>query len=322
MRYAFFVMINSNNLTAPLNGGNSNETNYDQDVHEILIRQNVQNHIDNYLMEKKKISLEPDEILLLADLYIGPYLNYNIAQSYIIASDVVDPDFVSMIEVDRVKFASKLYVMPHNIVLSLLADIQEAWNHHNNDFFEFLQTRCYKFFPIEPSHQHIVSVVGGTLGDGSIVVDRYPSHVSPEDIKTVLHSFHEINPRGRKFIEEEIVFSEIIGKTKCVQTGPQDTICFARRHGRSGLTRFVKDRSPEDCNTVFVVLKKEREFRYALITAFIGKKPEPEMFDENAFSKSADPSAARTRAKQFWSQHAMIYDPSVIVPGTETTKPE
>jgi hypothetical protein len=92
---------------------------------------------------------------------------------------------------------------------------------------------------------------------------------------------------------------------------------MAQRPHRRGPTRFVKGREPEPCDTVFVALKKIRLHRYLLVTGFVGERPEPEPWDERAFSFSKDPGAARERSKRFWSDHALVYDPDVIVPGTE-----
>jgi hypothetical protein len=87
-----------------------------------------------------------------------------------------------------------------------------------------------------------------------------------------------------------------------------DEIVFAKRPGRFGLTRFVKNRKPEPCSKVVVILKKGNYDEVVLVTAFVGHRPEPEPWDRNATAKS----------QAFWSTRALVWGSEPIVPGTET----
>jgi hypothetical protein len=91
-------------------------------------------------------------------------------------------------------------------------------------------------------------------------------------------------------------------------TTDEDSIVYAQRVGRDGLTRFVKNRAPEPCSLVMMVLKKAREAdTYVLLTAFIGPRAEPEPWHPTATEASV----------VFWNNHALVWDEGEeVVPGT------
>ena len=151
------------------------------------------------------------------------------------------------------------------------------------------------------------------------MVDREPSHVKSSDFVAILHALSRVSSNNRQFIEQEVQFPGEIGFTTCVETGADDDIVFAQRKGRSGKTRFVRGRTPQRSNSVFVVLKRETPQNYVLITAFIGSKPEPEPWDSRAFAHKPNPAIASANSKTFWAGHALVWDEKCIVQGTETT---
>ena len=157
--------------------------------------------------------------------------------------------------------------------------------------------------------------------DGFPVIDRYNSHLKEhrEVLAILPEALKKVDTKGRPFIEDEVSFDHTIGKSFCVKTSENDEIVYARRRGRKGLSRFVLNREPEDTNKVSLVLKKIRERvsqgkdarevnAYLLITAWIGERAEVEYYDPRATEKSL----------AFWNTHALIYDPELIIPGTET----
>lgn len=157
------------------------------------------------------------------------------------------------------------------------------------------------------------------LSSGEVVVDRFRSHLHPGVTSILPEALARIESRGRQFLVEEVDFGHLVGESACVGTGPDDTIVFAQRPRRQGLTRFVKNRAPEPCTSVVVILKKDVDTelrldwdraRYVLITAFVGHRPEPEPWDRNATPNSA----------MFWSSHALVWGSEPVVPGTETTE--
>lgn len=148
------------------------------------------------------------------------------------------------------------------------------------------------------------------LRSGETVVDRHRSHIHPGVASLLPEALSRINSAGKDFLVEEIDFGRSIGETVCVPTSDADEIVWAQRPGRFGLTRFVKNREPEACNAVTVILKRDDvEDSYVLITGFVGHRPEPEPWDWNATPQSV----------AFWSSHALIWGSEPVIPGTETT---
>lgn len=142
------------------------------------------------------------------------------------------------------------------------------------------------------------------LGSGELVVDRHQSHIHPGVVPLLLDALSRIESSGRQFLVEEVDFGRPIGQTVCVRTGAEDQIVFAKRPRRFGHSRFVLNRTPEECSCVVVILKKaeDNESTYVLITAFIGHRAEPEPWDRNATEKSA----------VFWSSQALVFDTEPI----------
>jgi len=144
---------------------------------------------------------------------------------------------------------------------------------------------------------------------GEVVVDRHNSHLHEEVVRLLPDALLRIESKGRGFILEVVDFGRPIGETTCVKTSSEDEIIFAQRLNRFGLTRFVKNRMPEPCSSVVVILKKAVE-GYVLITAFIGCRPEPEPWDRNATEQSV----------VFWNTRALIWGSEEIVQGTESNR--
>ena len=268
----------------------------------------------------ESLSFSPVEALIISEYLCGsPYGEPQIQSlSYLIRSENLLTGSCELRSVNGEELARKIERAPNALLNQMCADFREAWRFHQNDFFEFLRGCSYSFAECDQTDDEEVWVPGGELADGSIVMDRIPSHVKKADVGSVLLALRKVNPDGRKFIEQEISFPNEVGVTLCVETTGRDQIIFAQRRGRKGLTRFVKDRAPEPTNSVFVVLKKDSEHRYVLITGFVGARPEPEPWDEKAFAHSKKPQEAKLRSIEFWKRHALVYSPELIVPGSET----
>lgn len=277
----------------------------------------TQKIIRSLLRHKASVTIKGREMIVIADVTRG-CLYETPERIHCLADDVLAEGNGVQWNVDTAQLAAKLAVAPLGVLNTLLADLREAWTFREDDFLEFLTSRSFTYRSCEREDPSPTWVAGGCLADGSIVVDRMPSYVRASEIETVLRALPKVDPAGRSFIEAEILFPETVGDTKCVETTSEDAIVYAQRPGRYGLTRFVKGRAPEPTKSVFVVLKKERNHRYVLITGFTGGKPEPEPWDEKAFAHSVDPAEARKRSAEFWANHALIYMPDMIVPGTET----
>lgn len=151
----------------------------------------------------------------------------------------------------------------------------------------------------------------GHLAGGELVYDRANSHLHEQVAEILPEALNKINAEGRQFLVAEAAFGRIIGHTACLPTGQEDEILYAQRPKRFGLSRFVKNRTPEPSEAVTVILKKDdNEDYYILITAFIGTPAPPEPWDRNATPQSVP----------FWSTHALVWGQEPIVPGTETSR--
>ena len=148
------------------------------------------------------------------------------------------------------------------------------------------------------------------LASGEAVLDRYNSHAHNSVRHLLPDVFARVLSQGRNFFIEEVDLDQIIGETVCVPTTDADEIVWAQRPKRFGLTRFVKNRTAEQCSKVVVILKKGDRGDYVLITAFVGSRPEPEPWDRNATPKSVE----------FWSTHALVWGSEEIIHGTETNQ--
>ena len=154
-----------------------------------------------------------------------------------------------------------------------------------------------------------VQVLGNLLS-GEIVVDRRNSHLRENATHYLPDAFARINSRGRDFIVEEVDFGRPIGETICVRTNESDEIVWAWRKNRPAYwTRFVKNRVPEKCSSLMVILMADKETpgQMVLISSFIGRKAEPEPWDGNT-----------AESVKFWRSHALVWGYEETVRGTET----
>ncbi|RJO73134.1 MAG: hypothetical protein C4523_01990 [Myxococcales bacterium] len=149
------------------------------------------------------------------------------------------------------------------------------------------------------------------LQTGEVVIDRSRSHLH-DGVESLLPEALSRVQGGRSFIKETVDFERPIGETTCVPTLPNDIIIWAKRPNRFGHTRFVKNRAPEACSSMVVILKKaeDRPGTYVLISAFVGNGAEPEVWDRNA----------TTRSREFWASHALVWGSEPTVQGTETVR--
>lgn len=153
-------------------------------------------------------------------------------------------------------------------------------------------------------HRGQERIVLGRLLSGERVFDRKNSHLydNPELEQHLPLALERIDPDGRAFLVETVDFNEVIGESRCVQTGPEDEIVFAQRVGRFGLSRFVVNKDPVPTSELTVILRKS-DAGYEVITTFIGPKAEKEPWDKTADSTSTE----------FWRTHALVWGSEATV---------
>lgn len=132
----------------------------------------------------------------------------------------------------------------------------------------------------------------------------------------IAEAISKITLDNQQFLIEAIDLKREIGTSSCVSTTDADEIVFARRIGRKGDTRFVKNRTPEPTSKIVVGICIDRETGLpTLFTAFYGDLGAKEIWDaQYKVDKYGTPEdlAELKKAKEFWSSHALIYDESIL----------
>lgn len=142
-----------------------------------------------------------------------------------------------------------------------------------------------------------------------VVVEINLDHMSQH--ASVLPLLEEIIPNmkiaGTGFIKTSIDMGRVVGVTDCVPTTQYDEIVYAKRVGRPGKTRFVKNRKPQPSSHVAVVIKRFGN-TFKLLTSFIGQCAEKEPFD-----KSIRTDEEFMQSKHFWDNHALVWGTQEVV---------
>lgn len=152
----------------------------------------------------------------------------------------------------------------------------------------------------------------GNSKNGEPIYNRKSSHFPDFVLELLPEALSQLDLASVK--NGEIVtlthdFGRVIGQNICVVTNDDNKIVWAQRPGRKGLTRLVKNRQPEPTSNLTVALKKDNsENYYVALTAYIGGRSGLEPWDQRATDDD----------KLFWDSHALIYELTQIVPGTET----
>lgn len=169
-----------------------------------------------------------------------------------------------------------------------------------------------EMFPISFDLLRWETPILGTLASGEPVVDRKDSHVASHAavLPLLAETFSHVHTYGREEFCEEIGFGRVVGKTICVATSDADEIVYAKRPGRRGLTRFVKNRDPESTSSVTACFKRTTGGTFLLMTAFIGSRAPAEPWDRRW---------ATEESVHFWNSHALVWGEEETIPGTETT---
>ena len=113
---------------------------------------------------------------------------------------------------------------------------------------------------------------------------------------------------GSCFVEQKINFEEMLCLSHCVETTPGAEVFFARRVGRQGHSRFVRNRWPDPVYKATAVFRRLRDYAnaYLLIATHIGERPPREPWDPRAgcFSRT------------YWANHAIVWGRFDTLPGS------
>ena len=97
----------------------------------------------------------------------------------------------------------------------------------------------------------------GNLASGEPVYDRHSSHLHREVQELLPEIFAGVSSGTERFMVHEHDFGRIVGYCNCVATSGSDTVVWAQRPKRAGLTRFVKNRQPEPSTKAVIILKRD-----------------------------------------------------------------
>ena len=148
----------------------------------------------------------------------------------------------------------------------------------------------------------------GRLATGERVYDRSPSHIHAGAQQYLPEVLGSIRSRHRQTIVQVNEYSQPVGVTSCVATRAGDKILFARRKGRRGVSRFVKNRRPMPTCFLTVILRRTRRGDYEVSKAYFGEPAPMEPW--------GNPRPSR-KSQEFWKAHAFAWGAEPIVRGSE-----
>lgn len=147
-----------------------------------------------------------------------------------------------------------------------------------------------------------------------VYVDMKLSHATthfahhPKLIDAVKKAISFVEPKEEIF-RIEIDMKEEIGTTDLIQTTDKDEIVYAKRPLRAQYSRFVKNKNSRPTSWITIDLRKDGNV-YNLYTSFAGRLT-PSFPGGNYLPE---------QSREFWSNHALVWETQEIVPGTETTE--
>lgn len=166
----------------------------------------------------------------------------------------------------------------------------------------------------------------GRLASGHIVYDRTVDPIlgckSREMINLLPDIFSRTKANGEYRVVKEFPYSYQMGVSYCVDTSKTDQrdIYYARILGRSGYSRFVKNRQSEPTNSLAVILHRASDGNYVLVAYYPGYvgQPEPWQYDSIKKALTDDPEVVN-KSWSFWKRHAFVESYKDIIPESKTT---
>jgi len=146
-------------------------------------------------------------------------------------------------------------------------------------------------------------------------------YIDPERSHAITHFAHQPKLReavekiiptledGPEMIRIEQNMGEVIGTTDLIETTDHDEIVYAMRPRRMVYSRFVKNKQPRPFSWITLAMRKTKNNEYAVYTAFVGRNT-PSFPGGNYLPE---------QSKDFWSNHALVYEVQDIEPGSETS---
>lgn len=182
----------------------------------------------------------------------------------------------------------------------------------------------------------VTSQPGWTLGDHTLIdlvpigksqngidvlYDPVYSHAATHledtpDLKDLVSEVISALELNGQEIKAHFDMGRIVGTDNMIDVDGTDEIVYGARKNRlhEGLVPFVKNREPQPCPYVTVLLVPKADATYVLLSAWIGVYDEE---NDEPFPQSPD---ATPQSAEFWSKHAFVYGSQEIIAGTETAE--
>lgn len=146
--------------------------------------------------------------------------------------------------------------------------------------------------------------------DQLLITDDSHFH-DKSDITILEKAVLNINTRGLDTVKKTIDFLFNVGTTNVVKTDEDDKIIWVKRKGRTKVSRFVKNRKPEQTKSFTLVAKKTAPREYKLVTCYRGPLSPPEL----------KPTGNSDKSIKFWETHAFVYGSEEIEGSILQTNP-
>lgn len=141
----------------------------------------------------------------------------------------------------------------------------------------------------------------------SHAVTHFKKHPELFDLVIKALENHSFNNNETRF---DVDMKQNVGMSDLVITDDKDEIIYAKRPLRDIYYRFVKKRKPEPTTFITIELNKVNNEKCRLFTAYIGQvtPPTPRLGKDTP------------EAREFWKNHALVYNEKEVIKGTETHK--
>lgn len=154
--------------------------------------------------------------------------------------------------------------------------------------------------------------------DQKLVFVTPNSMIARAAVPYVQSALARLTTYNRHNVVREVEFDHPIGNTFVVETTPDDRVVWAQRIGHSGWSRCVLDREPEPCNFITIVMKaySGNKNHYRLNLVCVGRRRQKEFQELHSHREDKDFTLLVKLSRSYWANHAFIFQPKLIVPGS------
>lgn len=142
------------------------------------------------------------------------------------------------------------------------------------------------------------------IGEDTLKHLEAHSDVKLEDVAEAIKAFDYVSPFRIGMVD----LGRVVGKNNCVEVSDGDKVLHLHRKGRQGTTPIVFSKEAADTSIVTVGVCKDDDGKDTLFTSYYGVLAPKEPWDRHLKDEE------RPEAEEFWSTHAIVYNPELIEP--------